>query len=115
MNYKASIDKARRGVLFTLSQPGGHPYNWNCVVEKCTGLIKKFSDDLSTACIKPQEPKLPLGVPSSTMTDVSAFQKQYIYRMRNLLKEEVQTCTEQIDIKKDVDNELFIQKFIKTR
>lgn len=49
------------------------------------------------------------------MTDVSAFQKQYIYRMRNLLKEEVQTCTEQIDIKKDVDNELFIQKFIKTR
>ncbi|XP_048261581.1 nucleoporin NDC1-like [Bombus terrestris] len=77
---EARIDKARRGVLFTLSQPGGHPYNWNCVVEKCTGLIKKFSDDLSTACIKPQEPKLPLGVPSSTMTDVSAFQKQYIYQ-----------------------------------
>ncbi|XP_076476785.1 nuclear division cycle 1 isoform X2 [Bombus vancouverensis nearcticus] len=111
----AQKDKARRGVLFTLSQPGGHPYNWNCVIERCTGLIKKFSDDLSTACIKPQEPKLPSGAPSSTMTDVSAFQKQYMYRMRSLIKEEVQTCTEQSNIKKDVDNELFIQKFVKTR
>lgn len=111
----AQKDKARRSVLFTLSQPGGHPYNWNCVIEKCTSLIKKFSDDLSTACIKPQEPKLSLGARSSTMTDVSAFQKQYIYRMRSLIKEEVQTCTEESNIKKDVDNELFIQKFIKTR
>ncbi|XP_043512566.1 nucleoporin NDC1-like [Frieseomelitta varia] len=107
-------DKARRSVLFTLSQPGGHPYNWNCVVEKCTSLIKKFSDDLN-ACIKPQEPKLSLCAPSSTITDISVFQKQYIYHMRNLIKEEIPICTEQSDMKKDVDSELYIQKFIKTK
>lgn len=110
----AQKDKARRSVLFTLSQPGGHPYNWNCIVEKCTGLIKKFSDDLN-ACIKPQDPKLSLCAPSSTITDVSVFQKQYVYRMRNLIKEEISVCTEQSDMKKDVDSELYIQKFIKTK
>ncbi|KAK9302991.1 hypothetical protein QLX08_005168 [Tetragonisca angustula] len=110
----AQKDKARRSVLFTLSQPGGHPYNWNCIVEKCTSLIKKFSDDLN-ACIKPQEPKLSLCAPSSTITDISVFQKQYVYHMRNLIKEEIPICTEQSDMKKDVDSELYIQKFIKTK
>lgn len=105
-------DKTRRSILFTLSQPGGHPYNWNCIVEKCIALIKKFSDDLTAAYIKPQE--LPPCAPCSTITHVSTFQKEYVYRMRNLVKEEVQLPTDQTDIKKE-DDELFIQKFIKTK
>lgn len=105
-------DKTRRSILFTLSQPGGHPYNWNCIVEKCIGLIKKFSDDLTAAYVKPQE--LPPCAPCSTITHVTTFQKEYVYRMRNLVKEEVQLPTDQTDIKKE-DDELFIQKFIKTK
>ncbi|OAD61659.1 Nucleoporin NDC1 [Eufriesea mexicana] len=111
----AQKDQARRSILFTLSQPGGHAYNWSSVVEKCIGLIKKFADDLNEACVKPQEIRLSSCAPSSTMTNISTFQKGYIYRMRNLVKEEVQIPTEESDIKKNIDNELFIQKFIKTK
>ncbi|XP_053979404.1 nucleoporin NDC1 [Hylaeus volcanicus] len=109
----AQKEKARRSILFTLSQPGGHPYNWNCIVEKCIGYMKKFSDDLNAACIKIPEPSC---VPNtSVITKGNIFQKDYVYRMRSLVKEETLTSTQQIDIKKDDDNELFIQKFIKTK
>lgn len=43
----AQGEKSGRSILFTLSQPGGHPYNWNCVVEKCTGFIGNFTSDRS--------------------------------------------------------------------
>ncbi|KOC59514.1 Nucleoporin Ndc1 [Habropoda laboriosa] len=110
----AQKDKTRRSILFTLSQPGGHPYNWNCVVEKCTGLIKRFSDDVNEACVKAQEP--PLCSSNSTMVVESKFQKEYVYRMRNLTKENVPVSTEESDIKKlDNDLKLLSQTFIKAK
>ncbi|CAK9829959.1 Nucleoporin Ndc1 [Anthophora retusa] len=111
----AQKDKMRRRTLFTLSQPGGHPYNWNCVVEKCTVLIKKFSDDLNEALIKAQEP--PSCVPNSMlMASVSKSHKEYVYHMRNLTKENITVTTEQCDTK-TVDNDLkqLGQKFVKEK
>nr|XP_012144573.1 PREDICTED: nucleoporin NDC1 isoform X2 [Megachile rotundata] len=111
----AQKEKARRDILFTLSQPGGHPYNWNCIVEKCIGLLKTFSDDLSTACVKVQE-QLTLDASNlATMTTTTAFQKEYSYQMRNLVRQEMPISMQETDVKKEVDNELFIQKFIKTK
>ncbi|XP_034174508.2 nuclear division cycle 1 [Osmia lignaria lignaria] len=111
----AQKDKMRRSILFTLSQPGGHPYNWNCILEKSIGLVKKFADDLSAACVKVQEP-LTFNVSSTaTMTSTSTFQKEYVYHMRSLVRQEMPISMGETDVKKDVDNELFIQKFIKTK
>lgn len=113
----AQKEKPRRDILFTLSQPGGHPYNWNCIVEKCIGLIKTFSDDLSTACVKVQEScSFTLDASNlATMTTTSAFQREYAYHMRNLVRQEMPISMQETDVKKEADNELFIQKFIKTK
>ncbi|XP_076766346.1 nuclear division cycle 1 [Xylocopa sonorina] len=111
----AQKDKGRRSILFTISQPGGHPYNWNCVIENCINHIKKFSDDLSAACLKTQEPTCSTTQSSTTVPNFSEFHKEYIYRMRNLIPEKVPVPTEQSDMKKDVDSEMFIQKFMKTK
>ncbi|XP_076298460.1 nuclear division cycle 1 [Lasioglossum baleicum] len=111
----AEKEKSRRGILFTLSQPGGHPYNWNCIVEKCTSLIKKFSDDLNAACTKIQEPLTMNAPTSTTITKNAAIQTGYVYRMRNLVREETPVSAQQDEIKTYVENELFIQKFIKTK
>lgn len=45
----AEKDRSRREELFTLSQPGGHPYNWNAVVEETLKLIRKFTEDINKA------------------------------------------------------------------
>ncbi|XP_078034615.1 nuclear division cycle 1 [Augochlora pura] len=111
----AQKEKSRRGVLFTLSQPGGHPYNWNCIVEKCTDLIKKFSNDINTACTKAQEPFTPYAPTTTVLTKNTAIQKEYVYRMRNLVTAEPPVAAQQDEIKQYVENELFIQKFIKTK
>ncbi|XP_031846095.1 nuclear division cycle 1 [Nomia melanderi] len=111
----AQKEKSRRSILFTLSQPGGHPYNWNCIVEKCTSLVKKFSDDLNKACVKMQEPLTVNASTSTTITKSNTFQTGYVYRMRNLVREETPVSTQQDEMKKYVENELFIQKFIKTK
>lgn len=45
----AEKDRRRREELFTLSHPGGHPYNWNAVVEESLKLIRKFAEDMNKA------------------------------------------------------------------
>jgi nucleoporin NDC1 len=45
----AEKDYGRREQLFTLSHPGGHPYNWNAVVEETLKLIRKFTEDINKA------------------------------------------------------------------
>jgi nucleoporin NDC1 len=45
----AEKDHGRREELFTLSHPGGHPYNWNAVVEESLKLITKFTEDVNKA------------------------------------------------------------------
>lgn len=43
----AQWSKSRRGVLFTLSQPGGHPHNWNSLVENVLKLLTQYIDILN--------------------------------------------------------------------
>lgn len=43
----AHWSKLRRQVFFTLSQPGGHPHNWNSLVENVLKLLSEYSDLLS--------------------------------------------------------------------
>ena len=45
----ASESKVRRSEFFTLSQPGGHPHNWNEVRSICLNTISQFSSDLEKA------------------------------------------------------------------
>ncbi|GLV43908.1 Nuclear division cycle 1 [Carabus blaptoides fortunei] len=39
----------RRQQLFTLSQPGGHPYNWNNVLQEVLKLVTDFSSEINRA------------------------------------------------------------------
>lgn len=45
----AEKDCGRREELFTLSHPGGHPHNWNAIVEETLKLIRKFTEDINKA------------------------------------------------------------------
>lgn len=48
--YNLAIwDMTRRQQLFTLSQPGGHPHNWNQILEEVLKLITDFSSNLNKA------------------------------------------------------------------
>ncbi|XP_045525110.1 nucleoporin NDC1 [Pieris brassicae] len=42
----AMTDQSRRLQIFTLSQPGGHPRNWNGLLENSLIIIKEFSNQL---------------------------------------------------------------------
>lgn len=50
----AEKDHGRREELFALSHPGGHPYNWNAVVEESLKVITKFTEDLNQTNIEAQ-------------------------------------------------------------
>lgn len=39
-------DSNRRSEIFLLSQPGGHPRNWNSLLESCMGIINDFNREL---------------------------------------------------------------------
>lgn len=40
-------DYCRRQEIFALSQPGGHPNNWNAIKRECIILIDKFVEDIN--------------------------------------------------------------------
>lgn len=93
--------KTRRKILFTLSQPGGHPYNWNCVIEKVLNLINGFTNELNAITNKPKEH---FSSPNSMLTslnasNLSAFKSDYIYNMRKLAAETVPSINNSDDSK----------------
>lgn len=68
LRIMAMTDPARRSIVFTLSQPGGHPRNWNNILEKCLSTINGFSKELVKINeIKPLDKELSkkTGSPSS--------------------------------------------------
>jgi len=46
-NLMTSESKLRRSHFFVLSQPGGHPHNWNNLNRACLGKIQKFITKLN--------------------------------------------------------------------
>lgn len=78
----AQKDKQRRAQLFTLSQPGGHPYNWNGIIEKCVELLKKYSDDINDICSGKQD--VNNTIVTNSVASVNIVDKQFSYNMRSL-------------------------------
>lgn len=113
----AQKEKMRRGMLFTLSQPGGHPYNWNCIVQKCIDVLKKFSYDFNAISIKPQEQQFSYStnVCTARIVPVQPVQKDYIYHMRKLVPDVTPTLSTETDTKEAPYSGMFIQKFIKQK
>ncbi|EGI69334.1 PREDICTED: nucleoporin NDC1 [Acromyrmex echinatior] len=107
----AQKEKMRRSILFTLSQPGGHPYNWNCVVQKSTKLLEKFSLDLNAISIKSQDQSC-----YSTLTArvPPVQQSKYIYHMRKLVSDTAPISVSE-DVREAPYSGSFIQKFIKQK
>lgn len=113
----AQKEKMRRGILFTLSQPGGHPYNWNCIVQKCIDLLKKFSSDFNAISMKPQEQQFCYGtnVLTARIAPVRPAQKEHIYHMRKLVPDVTPVPSTEADTKEAPYSGMFIQKFIKQK
>lgn len=57
LKIMSMIDLSRRQHIFTLSQPGGHPRNWNNLLEECLGIINEFNKELDiiNGDVKPVE------------------------------------------------------------
>ncbi|XP_018350273.1 PREDICTED: nucleoporin NDC1 [Trachymyrmex septentrionalis] len=107
----AQKDKMRRNMLFTLSQPGGHPYNWNCVVQKSTNLLEKFSLDLNAISTKSQDQ----SCYSTLTTRVPPVQQsKYIYHMRKLVPDTAPISVSE-DTREAPYSGSFIQRFIKQK
>ncbi|XP_049833228.1 nucleoporin NDC1 [Schistocerca gregaria] len=60
----AEKDLVRRQQLYILSQPGGHPYNWNGVISECIKLIKSYTEFINLACMEMSGEKCGGGVSS---------------------------------------------------
>lgn len=113
----AQKEQSRRVLLFTLSQPGGHPYNWNCVVQKCMDLLRNFTIDLNAICTKsPDRTFYSAPTLTATMT-TNALHNDYLYRMRKLVQDippPMMTATE-TSTKESVCNGQLIQRSIKQK
>ncbi|XP_069692637.1 nucleoporin NDC1 [Periplaneta americana] len=76
----AEKDRARREELFTLSQPGGHPHNWNAVVEEGLKLINTFTENLNRANSEGQ----PMADTKQTAPVQESTPITSTFRMRNM-------------------------------
>ncbi|KYQ56620.1 Nucleoporin Ndc1 [Trachymyrmex zeteki] len=108
----AQKEKMRRNMLFTLSQPGGHPYNWNCVVQKSTNLLEKFSLDLNAISTKSQDQSC-----YSTLTArvPPVQQSKYIHHMRKLVPDTAPVLVSEEAAREAPYSGSFIHKFIKQK
>lgn len=108
----AQKDKFRRSVLFTLSQPGGHPYNWNNIVEKSLSLMRKFSDGLNAACSSQKEE---LSQHSKTVSTLNSqmLEKPYVYHMRSLIPPAAELAVNTPAESKAVPIDNFVVQYLK--
>lgn len=108
----AQKDKSRRSALFTLSQPGGHPYNWNRIVENCLAAIKEFTSELNSVCSTKDEIKSEI---EATPLNPSAhlFQKPYQYHMRNLVSLKSVAPTEVLYPTESIPSEQFLIRYFR--
>lgn len=109
----AQKEKMRRGTLFILSQPGGHPYNWNCIVQKCTNLLQKFSSDLNAISAKSQDQSFCYSTLTAKIPPVQ--QSKHIYHMRKLVPDVAPILVTEADAKEVPYSGSFIQKFFKQK
>jgi len=67
----SSESKSKRSEFFTLSQPGGHPHNWNSLSNACLTKIENFVKKLNDSVAPPAPPAAktndPTPIPHSTL------------------------------------------------
>lgn len=107
----AQKDKTRRAVLFTLSQPGGHPYNWNSVHEKCMSLLKNFCNGINSACSTQKDTQSPIINKPMPTIQSPVPEKPHTYHMRSLVSPVASPVGE--TEKKPVPAESFINQYLK--
>ncbi|KAJ8945876.1 hypothetical protein NQ318_002716 [Aromia moschata] len=59
----AQWSKSRRQAFFSLSQPGGHPHNWNSLIENVLKLLNEYTEVLNKSVESPELSK-PVQVPA---------------------------------------------------
>ncbi|XP_028042268.1 nucleoporin NDC1 [Bombyx mandarina] len=76
-------DTVRRKEIFTLSQPGGHPRNWNNLLQECLKIVNDFSKELDSinGDMKPVEIEMLPKRPGSSITPKSTL---YTGNLRNM-------------------------------
>ncbi|XP_035728127.1 nucleoporin NDC1-like [Vespa mandarinia] len=113
----AEKQETRRRILFTLSQPGGHPYNWNCIIEKSLNFINKFSDELNAITLKAKEQQFASStstITTSISSNLSAFKSEYTYNMRKLVTDTIPSANESC-VSKSPEIKSLTYKYIKTK
>lgn len=76
-------DLARRQEIFTLSQPGGHPRNWNNILEQSLNIINTFNKELDSinADVKPVEKEAALRITANVSSNTGF---SYNGKLRNM-------------------------------
>ncbi|CAH0583059.1 unnamed protein product [Chrysodeixis includens] len=84
LRIMSMTDPSRRQIIFTLSQPGGHPRNWNNLLEQCLNIINGFSKELDAVNTdgKPAETENPKLRSNGNMSPTTAF--NYSGKIRNM-------------------------------
>ncbi|XP_055377496.1 nucleoporin Ndc1 [Condylostylus longicornis] len=102
---------AKRQQLFTLSFPGGHPYNWKQLCIQCLNLIDSYTEELSDSVksistVKCNEFYKPLK-PTATETAEKILLRQYneTYGIRRMMQ--AGNCQSQIEQKSSSVTEIF--------
>ncbi|KAJ8674863.1 hypothetical protein QAD02_010649 [Eretmocerus hayati] len=109
----AQKDHTRRTSLFALSQPGGHPYNWNSVIERSLSLIKTFCENLNSVCVTKVESEPQSSHPVSNFSTVMQ-EKPSVHHMRNLASANSMFSDEKNDAEcKPVVGENFVSKYFR--
>ncbi|XP_028142327.1 nucleoporin Ndc1 [Diabrotica virgifera virgifera] len=89
----AQWSKERRQVFYTLSQPGGHPYNWNALVENVLKLFNEYivllnksteSMDSKPAVVPPTPPMVITPVQSPNMCRSPMLSPDKFRNLRNM-------------------------------
>ncbi|GLG97731.1 Nucleoporin Ndc1 [Gryllus bimaculatus] len=80
----AKNDPRRRKEIFALSQPGGHPNNWNAIRKECVQLMDNFVEQLNIAISEMTNPQTESGgIPSTPVIPVPRM-REMSPAMRNL-------------------------------
>ncbi|CAH1983183.1 unnamed protein product [Acanthoscelides obtectus] len=71
LNNLALNSKSRRQVFFTLSQPGGHPHNWNHLVENVLKLFQEYTNQIDKSAVVTE------NMPKAALQPQNLFQHNY--------------------------------------
>ncbi|XP_063542255.1 nucleoporin NDC1 [Cydia strobilella] len=107
----SQMDSTRRLQIFTLSQPGGHPRNWNHILESCLNIINSYTKELENinSDVKPIE----LGISQKNMNITPPSGQIYSGNLRNLAQTPDMSKDYNYNLNKNKVNEMTFAKVLK--